>query len=159
MLATSREAAGELVAAFRGRRVQKYYVALTDRKPSKKMGSVVGDMEVGRCAAHRMRWRRLNVGRQRLSRGGLGCLLRPPPRPVSLAPQKGRRGSWMLARTTDDPAVTRFTSAAVPGRPGLRALLLKPETGRTHQARCEGGREGVRQQLASACCFAASGER
>lgn len=41
----------------------------------------------------------------------------------------------MLARTTDDPAVTRFTSAAVPGRPGVRAFLLKPETGRTHQLR------------------------
>lgn len=94
MLATSREAAGELVSAFRKRQVHKYYVALSDRKPSKKMGSVVGDME------------------------------------------KGRRGAWLLARTHADPAVTRFTSVGVPGgRPGLRAFLLKPETGRTHQLR------------------------
>jgi tRNA pseudouridine32 synthase/23S rRNA pseudouridine746 synthase len=42
----------------------------------------------------------------------------------------------MLARSTQNPAVTRFASAAVPGRrPGLRAYLLKPETGRTHQLR------------------------
>lgn len=42
----------------------------------------------------------------------------------------------MLTRGTRDPAVTRFTSAAVAGRrPGLRAFLLKPETGRTHQLR------------------------
>lgn len=45
MLATSREAAGELVAQFRGRGVHKYYVALSERKPAKKMGSVVGDMQ------------------------------------------------------------------------------------------------------------------
>lgn len=146
------------MAAFRRKQVAKYYVALSDRKPSKKMGSVVGDM------------------------------------------QKGRRGSWMLARTRRNPAVTRFTSAAVVGameeeagsagaadpqqhegglqqahmeqeveqeqegvevgqqdgeraqrgeqqqeqqqqaqqqqrRPALRAFLLKPETGRTHQLR------------------------
>lgn len=41
----------------------------------------------------------------------------------------------MLARTAQDPAVTRFTSAAVPGRPGIRAFLVKPESGRTHQLR------------------------
>lgn len=93
-LATSREAAGELVAAFRRRAVAKFYVAISDRKPAKKMGSVVGDMA------------------------------------------KGRRGSWLLQRSAANPCVTRFTSAAVPGgRPGLRAFLLKPETGRTHQLR------------------------
>lgn len=43
----------------------------------------------------------------------------------------------MLSRSTQNPAVTRFTSAAVAGcdsRP-LRAFLLKPVTGRTHQLR------------------------
>lgn len=45
VLATSREAAGELVAQFRGRGVHKYYVALSERKPAKKMGSIVGDMQ------------------------------------------------------------------------------------------------------------------
>eukprot|EP00887_Chlorella_sp_A99_P007827 scaffold20.g7827.t1 len=50
--------------------------------------------------------------------------------------QRGRRGGWMLTRSTVDPAVTRFTSCGIPGRrPGLRALVLKPETGRTHQLR------------------------
>jgi tRNA pseudouridine32 synthase/23S rRNA pseudouridine746 synthase len=48
ILATSSEAAGELVAAFRARAVHKFYVALSDRRPSKKMGSVVGDMQKGR---------------------------------------------------------------------------------------------------------------
>ncbi|KAL4856237.1 putative RNA pseudouridine synthase [Chlorella vulgaris] len=93
ILATSSEAAGELVAAFRARAVHKFYVALSDRRPSKKMGSVVGDM------------------------------------------QKGRRGSWKLARTSEQPSITRFTSAAVSAERPLRAFLLKPETGRTHQLR------------------------
>ena len=94
LLATSREAAGELVRRFRQRQVAKYYVALSDRRPAKKMGSVVGEMA------------------------------------------KGRRGSWLLTRGGADPAVTRFTAAGVPGRrPGMRAFLLKPETGRTHQIR------------------------
>lgn len=49
---------------------------------------------------------------------------------------RGRRGSWMLQRTTVNPAITRFTSVAVTGQPpGTRAFLLKPETGRTHQLR------------------------
>lgn len=43
----------------------------------------------------------------------------------------------MLSRSTQDPAVTRFTTAAVAGCSGrpLRAFLLKPITGRTHQLR------------------------
>ncbi len=42
----------------------------------------------------------------------------------------------MLLRTLGNPAVTRFDSVPLPGRrPGLRAYLLKPGTGRTHQLR------------------------
>lgn len=85
---------------FSAGRVTKYYVALSARKPSKKQGSVVGEMI------------------------------------------KTRRGSWMLQRAIKNrPAVTRFTSTAVKdasfeiGMPPLRAFLLKPSTGRTHQIR------------------------
>lgn len=93
VFAKSAATAGELVAAFRERRVSKYYVALSDRKPSRKQGSVIGDME------------------------------------------RSRRGSWMLARSTHNAAITRFISLGVPNKPGLRAFLLKPETGKTHQLR------------------------
>lgn len=94
ILAKSPEAARETITAFRDHAVQKYYVAISDRKPSKKQGSVIGDMS------------------------------------------RGRRGSWMLQRTSTNPSITRFTSVAVDGeRQGLRALLLKPETGKTHQLR------------------------
>lgn len=94
MFAKTPEAARELITAFRGRQVQKYYVAITNRKPAKKMGTVSGDMT------------------------------------------KGRRGSWMIQRTSINPTVTRFLSTAIPGgEPGMRAFLLKPETGKTHQLR------------------------
>lgn len=50
--------------------------------------------------------------------------------------ERSRRGSWKLTRTSENPAVTRFITKAIPDeRPGLRLFLLKPETGRTHQLR------------------------
>ena len=47
--------------------------------------------------------------------------------------QKARNGSWKLARTTDNPAITRFISQATDT--GQRLYLLKPFTGKTHQLR------------------------
>ncbi|WP_178862313.1 TIGR01621 family pseudouridine synthase [Thiomicrorhabdus cannonii] len=47
--------------------------------------------------------------------------------------QPARRGSWKLSQSMDNPAITRFISAAV--EPGWRLFLLKPLTGRTHQLR------------------------
>lgn len=76
---------------FSERRIEKYYLALSLRKPKKKQGWVKGDM------------------------------------------QSARRGSWKLAATMENPAVTRFISAAA--RPGERAFLVKPYTGKTHQIR------------------------
>ena len=46
---------------------------------------------------------------------------------------KARNGSWKLARTTENPAITRFISEAA--GEGQRLFLLKPFTGKTHQLR------------------------
>ncbi len=46
---------------------------------------------------------------------------------------KSRGGSWKLASSTDNPAVTQFFSKSVVT--GRRAYLLKPLTGKTHQLR------------------------
>jgi tRNA pseudouridine32 synthase/23S rRNA pseudouridine746 synthase len=43
-----------LGAQFQRRRVHKYYVALTARKPSKKMGTVAGDMAKARRGAWKL---------------------------------------------------------------------------------------------------------
>ena len=149
VLATRQEAAGELIGAFRQRQVHKYYCALSDRRPSKKMGSVAGEMQRGRrwvAPGGRMGlWLPVLQACSALARQSLSSAHSPsPPLPP---PPNPCRGAWMLARSSAAPAadapappvykaVTRFTSTAVLGsRPGLRAFLLKPETGRTHQLR------------------------
>src|SRR5690606_26824028 len=44
LLARDPAANSELSAAFRQRQVEKYYLALADRRPSKKQGLIAGDM-------------------------------------------------------------------------------------------------------------------
>ena len=48
ILAKSESAASELSQLFANRSIQKYYLAISDKKPKKKQGSVIGDMEKSR---------------------------------------------------------------------------------------------------------------
>ncbi|MCV6589820.1 MAG: TIGR01621 family pseudouridine synthase [Marinobacterium sp.] len=48
LLACHPQSASELSAAFRERTVEKYYLAISDRKPRKKQGLIQGDMEKAR---------------------------------------------------------------------------------------------------------------
>jgi tRNA pseudouridine32 synthase/23S rRNA pseudouridine746 synthase len=91
LLATSAESCAALAAQFANRSVEKYYVALCDRRPTRKQGTIKGDMV------------------------------------------RSRNGGWRLSRALDNPAVTRFVS--VGAGEGRRLVLLRPETGRTHQLR------------------------
>jgi len=54
ILAKTPSAAGEAISALRDKRVAKYYIALSDKKPSKKQGTVSGDMERTRRSAWRL---------------------------------------------------------------------------------------------------------
>ena len=76
---------------FENHEVQKFYLAISLRKPKKKQGWIKGDMK------------------------------------------SGRRGSWMFAKTNDNPAITQFHSTAL--QTGERGFLVKPHTGKTHQIR------------------------
>ncbi|OUS40570.1 hypothetical protein A9R00_05360 [Oleispira antarctica] len=51
--------------------------------------------------------------------------------------EKGRNGSWLLARTQTNPAITQFESCAVEveKKEAKRLYLIKPKTGKTHQIR------------------------
>lgn len=91
LLAKTKAAAQTFGAMFENREVEKYYLAVSLRKPKKKMGWIKGDM------------------------------------------LKARRGDWKLAKTMENPAVTRFVSA--PLREHERVFLVKPYTGKTHQIR------------------------
>ncbi|CAM3980356.1 TIGR01621 family pseudouridine synthase [Pseudoalteromonas byunsanensis] len=46
---------------------------------------------------------------------------------------KARRGAYKLLKSSENPAITRFYSMSVES--GLRACILKPFTGKTHQLR------------------------
>lgn len=80
----------KLSELFAKREIQKYYLALSARKPSKKQGSIVGDMS------------------------------------------PARNGNWKLLKSRTNPVVTQFFSA---GLEGIRAFVIKPLTGKTHQIR------------------------
>jgi len=54
LLAKTPEANRELSALFRERRMDKYYLALSDRKPKKKQGRVTGDMHKARRGAWKL---------------------------------------------------------------------------------------------------------
>ena len=54
MIARSAEAASAVGVLLREHRIHKYYVALSARKPKKKMGAIVGDMERSRRGAWKL---------------------------------------------------------------------------------------------------------
>jgi tRNA pseudouridine32 synthase/23S rRNA pseudouridine746 synthase len=91
LCAKTSAAASELSQLFQNRQVEKYYLALSDKKPKKKQGLISGGME------------------------------------------RGRRGSWKLSQSKDNPAITQFFSYGLGD--GNRLFLLKPKTGKTHQLR------------------------
>jgi len=95
--------------------VCRYYVALSEHKPKKKMGTVKGDMT------------------------------------------RSRRASWMLQRTTANPAVTRLASVAVRSDDAadprkLWMFVLKPQTGKTHQLRVVSAREDAHPRSPCSPC-------
>jgi tRNA pseudouridine32 synthase/23S rRNA pseudouridine746 synthase len=91
LLAKTAEAATVLSEQFAHKKMNKTYLALSDRQPKRKQGKILGDMK------------------------------------------KIRHGNWALSRSTNNPAHTHFFSDSLV--PRLRAFILKPYTGKTHQIR------------------------
>ena len=54
LLAKSREAASELSGLFASKTIEKYYLAIASKKPKKKQGLIVGDMERTRRSAWKL---------------------------------------------------------------------------------------------------------
>ena len=48
VLALNSEVAADLAEQFRNREIEKYYLALSDKKPRRKQGAVIGDMDKAR---------------------------------------------------------------------------------------------------------------
>jgi len=91
IFARNKKAASDFQVLFSEHQIQKYYLALSDNKPTKKQGLIKGDMA------------------------------------------KSRRGMWKLLRSNHNPAITQFFSYSV--QPGIRAFMVKPHSGKTHQIR------------------------
>jgi len=91
LFARSKDIAHEICDQFEAREVQKTYLAISDKRPKKKQGTIKGDIE------------------------------------------KGRRGTWKLARTLSNPSITYFNTYSI--EEGIRLFVLKPKTGKTHQLR------------------------
>lgn len=54
LVAKSKQAAADLSALFANRAVQKYYLAISDKKPKKKQGKISGDMQSTRGGNYRL---------------------------------------------------------------------------------------------------------
>ena len=118
LFAKTPDAAAALAAEFRARRVHKYYVALSARRPSKKMGTVAGDMARTRRGAWKLLRRKnasdSNPGGEPAERAGTQNTNEHPTR---------RRHSFRRARRRGR------------GRTTLRMFVMRPLTGKTHQLR------------------------
>jgi len=136
VFAKSSAAAGALVKEFRAHRVIKYYTALSGRKPTKKMGRVVGDMERSR----RSSWKLLRTATD------------PAITHFMSFPPFEYKGELLLcndysssARLASDSGITQEVeeieeTAGTEGTADtplqqVRMFVLRPSTGRTHQLR------------------------
>ncbi|SHF25200.1 tRNA pseudouridine32 synthase / 23S rRNA pseudouridine746 synthase [Desulfacinum infernum DSM 9756] len=86
LLARTREAARELGRIFRERGVSKWYLALSDRKPRKKQGTVTGDMARSRRGAWKLLRTRTNPAVTRFT----SVSMAPGLRLFCLKPETGR---------------------------------------------------------------------
>lgn len=133
LFAKNKAAAAALSDQFQRRRVHNYYVALSARKPSNKMGTVIGELTKGRKGAYRLNNLSTIGGDGGAAVGGMG---------------KGRKGRKKQGSVNDKgsgkkkgkgggvEAVTRFVSRSVSGASHpdhaserrLRLLVMKPAT-------------------------------
>lgn len=86
LVAKGPAAAAEFGALFAERRIAKFYLALSDRAPSKKQGTIAGDMAKGRNGSWRLLPTRQDPAVTRFFSAGLGGGLRL----FLVRPQTGR---------------------------------------------------------------------
>jgi tRNA pseudouridine32 synthase/23S rRNA pseudouridine746 synthase len=136
LFAKTRVAAAHLSEQFRLRRVHKYYVALSAKRPKKKMGTVSGEMTRARRGAWRLVKRPSKDERNEARNDKEG----------DDSTRVTRNGSPQVATTKfSSRGLLKPKSAERDSRGGrdetkknaraLRFFVLRPLTGRTHQLR------------------------
>jgi len=96
VFAKSREAAGIVGGFFRDGAVEKLYIALSSRRPSKSQGEVVGDMAPSRRGAYKLLRSREDPARTRFTSSGV-VGGRPGLRGFVLRPRTGRTHQLRVA--------------------------------------------------------------
>jgi tRNA pseudouridine32 synthase / 23S rRNA pseudouridine746 synthase len=86
LVATHEEANRELCAAFNHRHVEKYYLAISHKTPSKKQGSVIGDME----ASRRGTWKLMTSKKNPAVTQFFSCSIAPHQRLFIVKPRTGK---------------------------------------------------------------------
>ncbi len=124
VFAKTREDAGLLSAAFRHGAVAKFYVALSARRPAKKMGTVAGDMAPSRRGAHKLQRTQERPATTRFVSSGVVGGARPL-RGFVLRPLTGRTHQLRVAMKALGAPVLgdSLYAAAADARPEERAYL------------------------------------
>jgi tRNA pseudouridine32 synthase/23S rRNA pseudouridine746 synthase len=135
MVAKSADAARDVGALLRGRDVHKYYVALSARKPSKKMGRVMGDMERSRRGSWKLLRSMERPAVTSFVSRSVGDEGDRPLRGFLLKPQTGRTHQLRVALKAlsspilGDPLYAAADAAALEERTFLHAAALRLPAG------------------------------
>ena len=135
MVAKSAEAAREVGVLLREQRIHKYYVALTARKPSKKMGRVSGDMERSRRGSWKLLRSMDNPAVTDFVSRTAGDDDAPTRRALLLKPRTGRTHQLRVALKAlsspvlGDPLYAAAHAAAEEERAYLHATALRLPAG------------------------------
>lgn len=161
LLARDAESAERINLEFRRRRVEKYYLALSDRKPTKKQGLVSGDMEKGRRGS----WLLLKTQTHPASTRFFSYSLSPGVRLFVLKPLTGRTHQLRVmmkslgAAVLGDRRYHTGTSGREQDRGYLHAYALSFEFSGQRYAYCAAPTQGAlfttelfSQRLASIGC-------
>ncbi|NWK76886.1 TIGR01621 family pseudouridine synthase [Aquitalea sp. LB_tupeE] len=117
LLARSSQVASQFGSAFAGHMVEKYYLALSDRKPQKKQGLIKGDMEKGRGGA----WRLLPGVQNPAITQFFSFSVQPGLRLFLLRPRSGKTHQLRVAMKSQSAPI--LGDALYGGSPADRAYL------------------------------------
>lgn len=122
LLALNAEAAAVLSGLFRERQVEKYYLAISDRKPRRKQGAIIGDME----KARRGSWKLIPSRNNPAITQFFSCSLRPGFRLFLLKPATGKTHQIRVALKSEGAPILGdpIYSSSVADRTYLHAYYL-----------------------------------
>lgn len=117
LLAKNQDAASVLSQLFQERNIDKYYLAISDKKPKKKQGSIVGDMSKARAGA----WKLMASKRQPAVTHFHSVSLQPNTRLYLLKPYTGKTHQLRVALKSIGSAIVGDNIYS--GTPADRLLL------------------------------------